>query len=773
MIEIPDVGLSWPILLICLAVTYSSALVFYRLYLSPLSKFPGSKLAAATLWYEFYYENIQRGQFSFKIHEWHKKYVRVDDPTGEFYYVVFSGTAVRDKHKYYTTQFGTPRLTLEQFHTPYTTPIGMSALLMHHNERIFPLSNMFLPERWSEEPDGGKALECYLVSFLKGSRQCVGMNLAKAECYMAIATIFHRYKNMELDPVSEHVVGDLKEVYKKGLRNRVPTYVPNNIIREIKTMASSSGSSSPGDPIPDETTSLLGKDTPESTRNSSYESVASSGVRNGKGKGVEGDVVDEEAGEVEDESENPLFEGNSEMMARMHWLFPAISIGILLSSADQTLVVSSYARMGSDLNALNNTSWIATAWPLYGKLSDIFGRKAALLFAYTIFGIGCLFCGLARNLEELVAARAFAGIGGGGMTTVASILLSDIIPLRNRGTWQGYMNIVYALGASSGAPLGGLLSDSIGWRWAFIGQFPMCILAIIAVYFLLDLPKTDSSHWFSKLRRIDFLGAFSLVIAVFALLVGLDRGSNVSWSETITIVCCSVSIPLFAIFIFIEMKIASHPFAPGHIIFNRSLTASYISNFFALAAYMGSMFYIPLYLQAVENMSATSAGLRLIPVMIASVSGSLAGGKIMQKTGRYYYLTINCFIIGLLGSIIVFLCSGTLFDTPWGIIVGLCFCAFGGGAAITTTLLSVLANADPSDQAIATACTYLFRSLGSVTGVSLSATVVQQSLRMNLREALKDGKEVDEIVDRVRQNLDYIGTLPPAVGRLVRGEEVE
>lgn len=103
--------------------------------------------------------------------------------------------------------------------------------------------------------------------------------------------------------------------------------------------------------------------------------------------------------------------------------------------------------------------------PLYGKLSDIFGRKPALLFGYAIFGIGCLLCGLARNMNELIAARAFAGIGGGGMTTVVSILMSDIIPLRQRGTWQGYINIIYASGASLGAPLGGVFADTIGWRW--------------------------------------------------------------------------------------------------------------------------------------------------------------------------------------------------------------------------------------------------------------------------------------------------------------------
>jgi MFS family permease len=108
---------------------------------------------------------------------------------------------------------------------------------------------------------------------------------------------------------------------------------------------------------------------------------------------------------------------------------------------------------------------LTTFQPLYGKLSDIFGRKEALLFAYAVFGIGCLFCGLARSMNELIGARAFAGIGGGGMTTVVTILMSDIVPLRKRGTWQGYINIIYATGASMGAPLGGLFADNIGWRW--------------------------------------------------------------------------------------------------------------------------------------------------------------------------------------------------------------------------------------------------------------------------------------------------------------------
>lgn len=167
------------------------------------------------------------------------------------------------------------------------------------------------------------------------------------------------------------------------------------------------------------------------------------------------------------------YEGLPEVKKQLPIIFPAVAIGVFLSAADQTIIVSSYGQIGSDLNALNLTSWIATAYfltltsfqPLYGKLSDIFGRKACLLFGYTIFGLGCLGCGLARDIKELIAARAFAGIGGGGMTTVVSILLSDVCTLRERGQFQGYVNIIFAAGASAGAPLGGILSDSIGWRW--------------------------------------------------------------------------------------------------------------------------------------------------------------------------------------------------------------------------------------------------------------------------------------------------------------------
>lgn len=232
-----------------------------------------------------------------------------------------------------------------------------------------------------------------------------------------------------------------------------------------------------------------------------------------------------------------------------------------------------------------------------------------------------------------------------------------------------------------------------------------------------------------------------------------------AWADKITISCCCTSIPLFAIFIFVEMKIASHPFAPGHIIFNRNLLPSYLCNFFTLAAYMSIMFYVPLYFQVVDRLSATEAGTRLIPPLIFSVGGSVFGGQFMQRTGKYYWITVYSLCLSVLCSTLILL-SASIINSSWLMILGLCFMSFSGGCVITTTLINVIAHADSKDQAIATACTYLFRSLGSVVGVSLGSTIVQQSLRVLLSKRLS-GKEAQRIVDGVRRSLDFIKGLDP------------
>lgn len=483
--------------------------------------------------------------------------------------------------------------------------------------------------------------------------------------------------------------------------------------------------------------------------------------------------------------------GTRSAAAKMRYIMPAVSVGVFLTAADQTIIVSSYGRIGSDLSALNLTPWIASAYfltltsfqPLYGKLSDIFGRKACLLYAYVIFGIGCVLCGVARDMKSLIAARAFQGVGGGGMTTVVSILFSDVLPLQERGVWQGLINIVYAGGAAAGAPLGGLLADSLGWRWLFLGQGPLCLLAFLMVWFALDVPTRAEAHgsqsgsepalehkqdWRKKLSRVDFLGAVVLVAAVFNLIFGLDRGSNTAWHRPITYIPIIASGFLFALFIHIERHIAKEPFAPGHIIFNRTLFASYLCCFFSLGAWLSILYYLPLFYQAVDGYAATGAAVRLLPAIIASVSGSLFGGIWIKLFGRYYWLTVFAYSLLAAGMTVVLVSTGLLVDNTYAISVGTVMGGFGNGIGITTVLIAIISNAAPQDQAVATACSYLFRSLGSVLGISLTATAIQQRLRDDLTRRIGSGHDAAAIEQGVRQSLDYLNQLTPEVRHLVR-----
>ncbi|PNP82985.1 hypothetical protein FNYG_03307 [Fusarium nygamai] len=459
---------------------------------------------------------------------------------------------------------------------------------------------------------------------------------------------------------------------------------------------------------------------------------------------------------------------------KLHLVIAAVGIGVYLAAADQLLTVATYAKIGNELNALNNTSWIATAYfltltssqPLYGKLSDIFGRKPCLLFAYIVFSLGSLGCGLAQDMAQLCAARAVAGIGGGGMNSVVAILLSDLVPLKDRGVWQGKISILFFAGTATGAPLGGILADSVGWRWSFLGQVPLCFLAFIAVYIVLDLPPVEHDHWLAKVRKIDFLGAFTLVAAVVTLLFGLDSGSNLGWSHAMTVAALSLTPVLFALFLLIEINVASHPFTPGHIIFDGSLFACYGVGFFSGAGQTSTIFFLPLIFQAVQGLGATQSGSLLVPGMVAGVAGSLLGGWIIKRTEKFYAITLSANALVLV-SVIPMGMFVWLRSTA-GETIGLTIMSFGAGCAFVTTLIGLLANAAAEDTAVVVACSYLFRSLGASIGISTGSAVLQQVLRMQLAARLPDGEEARKIEEKVRQSLDSIKELPPHLADQVR-----
>lgn len=301
----------------------------------------------------------------------------------------------------------------------------------------------------------------------------------------------------------------------------------------------------------------------------------------------------------------------------------------------------------------------------------------------------------------------------------------------------------------------------------FIVQGPLCAVACISVLFVLPADRPSTLNWHQKLRRVDILGALTLVAAVFSLLLGLDRGSNVGWNDVITISCCALVIPLFALFAYVEMKVAAYPFAPAHIVLGRNLLPAYLVNFFVFAAYVSNQFYVPLYLQAVHALTPSQVGVRMIWPIVLAVSTSLACGRIMQATGKYYWLTIVTCTVMIPGVLLVLFFSGIVASMPWIVVAGTILSGFAQGGSVTTTLIATIANSDPADQAIATASTYLFRALGSIVGIGMASTATQQVLRTRLRSSLPNGEDADQIVLKVRESLEYLKTLDPATRDIV------
>ncbi|KAK4692537.1 hypothetical protein P7C71_g4692, partial [Lecanoromycetidae sp. Uapishka_2] len=329
-------------------------------------------------------------------------------------------------------------------------------------------------------------------------------------------------------------------------------------------------------------------------------------------------------------------------------------------------------------------------------------------------------------MPELIASRALAGIGGGGFNTLSAVLISDIVPLQERGLWQGYRNLVFAVGLGVGA-----------------------------------LGETESLK--SKLKSIDFGGAISIIIAISTLLLGLDHGSTHAWNSAPTIWYLLTSLIAFETFIFIEFRIATSPFAPSFILSERTLLACSFCNFFAYSAQLSTTYYLPLYWQAAEGLTATQAALRLLPGIAAGVIGSLISGWVMLKTGKYFLITLISYITFVFGIVPLILFTGWATGSLWGIWLGTVVCGFALNVGSTSTLVALITVAGPEHQAVAISCLHLFRSLGSEMGLALSAVVIQQVLGTKLHAILGDKPDASTLVKKLTQDLKYLNTLEPEI----------
>lgn len=460
-----------------------------------------------------------------------------------------------------------------------------------------------------------------------------------------------------------------------------------------------------------------------------------------------------------------LTDMNGRSRTEVFIILAAMWVGTFLAAADGSIVATILATVGSEFKVSKEVGWLGTSYlltqtafqPLYGRGADIFGRKTATLFASTVFGAGCLFCGLSTTFTQLCLARAFAGIGGGGLTTMATIVTSDLVSIKARGTYQGLGNLVFAAGSALGAPLGGLFADGkLGWRFAFLIQVPICVIHFTAVSYKIDIPAGPGSM-VEKLRRIDVFGAISLVSAVTLGLVGLSLGGNQKeWSDPLVTGSLAAGLVLLIVFVLVEKHVAREPLMPMPVLFRRTPGFVALACWFISMSQFGIIFNIPLYFQSVEGTSSSYAGLHLIPNAVVASACSLGSGLLIACTGKYKRMLLLggfCAFAGPLGM--VFWHRATTpewcywLTMPWG--------GAGYGSVLTITLVALIASVQPTEMASATGATYLWRATGSVLGISLSSAILQNRLQAHLTRAGLSAK----LVAAIRQDVSYIKLLEP------------
>lgn len=421
-------------------------------------------------------------------------------------------------------------------------------------------------------------------------------------------------------------------------------------------------------------------------------------------------------------------------------VFVGLTFGIFLAALDQTIVATTLSAIAIEFSALDQIAWIGTAYlltatafqPTYGKFADIFGRKMTFLLAIFLFEIGSLICGIAPNMVTLIIGRAIAGVGGGGIFGLVFIIIADIVSLQDRGKYQGMVGAVFGIASVIGPLLGGAFTDSLTWRWAYYINLPFGAVTVACVIFFLHLPYPSGSI-LEKLKRIDWWGTVVLVGATVALLLPLNwGGSRYEWNSPVIIVLLCVGVLGFIAFGLVEKYISVEPIAPGRLFKDITVVACFGVNFFQGMAFFGMVYYIPFYFIYVRGVTATQAGLELLPLILGVVFSSIFSGQLVSRTSMISYKII-CIVGGILITIGAGLTSTFNETSSRAEFTGyLLIGGIGVGMIMQTTFLASQQVVGYKDIASVTSLLTFFRTIGAVFGVAILGTIFTNALNRNL-----------------------------------------
>ncbi|MFC9435497.1 DHA2 family efflux MFS transporter permease subunit [Nocardia sp. NPDC057030] len=422
--------------------------------------------------------------------------------------------------------------------------------------------------------------------------------------------------------------------------------------------------------------------------------------------------------------------------AKINLVFATIVLGMLLAALDQTIVSTALPTIVADLGEAGHMAWVVTAYllaeavatALAGKLGDLFGRKLIFQLSALIFIVGSMIAGLANGMTLLIIARGIQGFGGGGLMVTAMALIADTIPLRQRGKYQGALGAVFGVTTVIGPTLGGLFTDHASWRWCFYVNVPVAIVMIVM-----------SARTIPRVRAaikpiIDYAGIGLVAVAVSTLILGLEwGGQEYAWGSSMILGLFAASAVLFAAFVVVELR-AEEPMLPMGLFRSRVFTVCSILSFICGFAMLGSITYLPAYLQYVDGVSATMSGVRSLPLVAGLLVTSILSGQVVGKTGHYRYFPIVGTLVMALG---LYLMSTMGRDTGfWE--ESLYMLVLGLGIGLTMQVLTIVVqNTVPYAQlGTATSGVTFFRTLGSTFGTAIFGTLYSNEIGPNLREAL-------------------------------------
>ncbi len=414
----------------------------------------------------------------------------------------------------------------------------------------------------------------------------------------------------------------------------------------------------------------------------------------------------------------------------------AIMLALFLSALDQTIVGTALPRIVTDLHGNDLYVWVVTVYlltstvtgPIYGKISDLFGRRPMMMLGISIFLAGSILSGLSQEMWQLVAARGFQGLGAGAIFPISLAVIGDLFTPRERGKYQGLFGAVFGISALIGPFLGGFLTDNLSWHWVFFVNVPVGAVALYIIWRLLPPIKHPEAA-----RSIDYLGSAVFAAAIVPILIGLTNKQTGDWTDPFVGGLILLGLLFTAVFVWVESR-APEPIVPLGLFRNRTFTASIIAVFLAAFGFFGAIIFVPRWFQVVYGSSATESGYQMFPLLIGLLGSSIASGYLISRTGRYKWLVVVALAVMSVGLLLM---TNLRAETDFWVLALWMFISGVGLGPTMAAFTIVVQNAVPFQQlGVATSDLTFFRQVGGTVGLAFAGTLFGNALTAEVPKQL-------------------------------------